>query len=747
MNVSVLKVVFASLFCYTISTFTTNASSFIFSDKDASRYIQQFKDIAIHQMHETKIPASIKLAQGMFESNFGKSRLAREGNNHFGIKCQTSWKGARIYHNDDAPNECFRKYPHVLDSYRDHSHILTTRSRYKKLFKLNIADYKGWARELKKAGYATDPKYPQKIIYIVEKYKLNQFDTAQQQESISPKQLIVEQPKKPTTTTDSDIVAVVPSSTIKSQKIQQQPSTNLPIVPQKPAPSNITKIEISKPSKPSTSLIVPTPPPSIAQTSPQTHDQTTAGSMAIGQVPTLPLPSAPQPPSAQSQPKINFDGTLPGRQQTQHSLAQADEMLQQSIGISTQQVQQKRAVIKTIQKPKIAGKESTTKDGKYTKVETSSGGVFFKPNPKTTPKKAASLPPQKIMAGENGFLQDSKSATPNSTKTLKPNDFVTPDWRAGKDKPNFNGQPNQNTLQKNMSNVETYQNFKQKPHQKQYANQSKEDENEQLPDVDITKINKIKAVIYPIETSIQRASIALNTPVKELLKYNDLYSKTALIPAGTPIYLANKSNKGRSAKVHSVRKGQTMWLIAQLYGVKLEKLLGRNKMKAGQEPMAGERILLKGKANYPPKIKRPKRKRNTQKYEYHRDKGNPIHANWATAPQQKSNRKTPQIHSEKSVVQSLLESSKKPSPPPSSYRAEPATKADLQASTRSFTPSMIKKRSSISSDKLKNYHVVEAEESLFSIALKYDVSIDNLAKRNDIHSGNVIEGQLLYIPK
>jgi LysM repeat protein len=128
------------------------------------------------EMHEYKIPASITLAQGILESGNGRSELASKSNNHFGIKCHRGWKGGRVYHDDDEKGECFRKYKYVQTSYEDHSKFLTSRQRYAGLFKLRKNDYKGWAKGLKKAGYATDKKYPKKLIKIIEEYRLYEFD-------------------------------------------------------------------------------------------------------------------------------------------------------------------------------------------------------------------------------------------------------------------------------------------------------------------------------------------------------------------------------------------------------------------------------------------------------------------------------------------------------------------------------------------------------------------------------------------
>ena len=139
-------------------------------------YIRKYAPIAVKEMHEYKIPASITLAQGILESGRGRSELALKSNNHFGIKCHTGWQGERVYHDDDAKGECFRKYVYPETSYNDHSLFLTKRRRYAFLFNYNIKDYKKWAYGLRKAGYATDRKYPTKLLKIIKDYKLYEFD-------------------------------------------------------------------------------------------------------------------------------------------------------------------------------------------------------------------------------------------------------------------------------------------------------------------------------------------------------------------------------------------------------------------------------------------------------------------------------------------------------------------------------------------------------------------------------------------
>ncbi|MBH46329.1 MAG: N-acetylmuramidase [Flavobacteriaceae bacterium] len=145
-------------------------------EQQINRYIKTYADVAQQEMRSYDIPASITLAQGILESGMGASRLATEANNHFGIKCHKGWKGKRIYQDDDKKGECFRVYSDPVTSYRDHSLFLTTRSRYDFLFDLKKEDYKAWAKGLKKAGYATDPKYPDKLVRLIERYRLDRYD-------------------------------------------------------------------------------------------------------------------------------------------------------------------------------------------------------------------------------------------------------------------------------------------------------------------------------------------------------------------------------------------------------------------------------------------------------------------------------------------------------------------------------------------------------------------------------------------
>lgn len=152
------------------------SSSFVFAQRmTREEYIEKYKDLAIVQMKEHKIPASITLAQGLLESDNGNSLLATKAKNHFGIKCHSSWTGKKIYKDDDAKDECFRVYKSAKDSYEDHSDFLL-KPRYAPCFKLKMTDYKGWAKQLQKCGYATNKRYPELLISIIEANDLQQYD-------------------------------------------------------------------------------------------------------------------------------------------------------------------------------------------------------------------------------------------------------------------------------------------------------------------------------------------------------------------------------------------------------------------------------------------------------------------------------------------------------------------------------------------------------------------------------------------
>jgi len=192
-------------------------------------YLNRYSALAVNEMNRTGIPASITLAQGMLESNYGRSRLATQGNNHFGIKCHSSWTGRKIYHDDNRRGECFRAYGSADESFRDHSDFLVNGSRYRELFSLSSTDYKGWARGLKKAGYATDPKYADLLIRKIEEYRLWAYDTG------TTGQVVAAQPARSVSVPSPGTVVSAPPVTGKTQPAlkdtaQVQPVTGQPSV-------------------------------------------------------------------------------------------------------------------------------------------------------------------------------------------------------------------------------------------------------------------------------------------------------------------------------------------------------------------------------------------------------------------------------------------------------------------------------------------------------------------------------------
>ncbi len=206
------------------------------------KYIEDYKDIAMVEMQRYNIPASITLAQGILESGSGQGRLARYGNNHFGIKCHATWNGKTITHDDDEKSECFRRYKYAYESFEDHSQFLMKRGRYSSLFELNPTDYEGWAHGLKKAGYATDPAYARKLIALIKKFNLHQYDT----QVIAMKGTTIEMPM------GSDIIStpvpkkeVAPVAENNSELVKD--NTKVTSVTKRETPRKVVKKEAPKP--------------------------------------------------------------------------------------------------------------------------------------------------------------------------------------------------------------------------------------------------------------------------------------------------------------------------------------------------------------------------------------------------------------------------------------------------------------------------------------------------------------------
>ena len=184
----------------------------------AEQYIEQFKEVAISEMKRTGVPAAVTLAQGILETESGNSELVRRSNNHFGIKCKSDWTGTSVNHDDDAKGECFRSYKTAGESFRDHSDFLHGNTRYGFLFSLDVMDYKGWAYGLKRAGYATNPRYPEILISNIEQFNLQQYSLLALQESAGTDSLLANNKRMP------DISGRINSSTAADDSVTDLPA-------------------------------------------------------------------------------------------------------------------------------------------------------------------------------------------------------------------------------------------------------------------------------------------------------------------------------------------------------------------------------------------------------------------------------------------------------------------------------------------------------------------------------------------
>ena len=229
---------------------------------ETAAYINQYKNIAMQEQIRTGVPAAIKLGQAILESQTGKSRLATEANNHFGIKCKTEWRGPKIYHNDDANGECFRVYDNAEASFIDHSNFLKTRTHYAFLFKLDVRDFTSWAFGLKQAGYATNPNYPAQLIKAINDYDLAQYTLIAIEQKKKGIEFVItpaptkEMPPVPVQATDT-IITVAPV-------VQTAPTKELPPTPARATDTTITVAPAVQPAP--TKEVAPAPTKEVIPT-------------------------------------------------------------------------------------------------------------------------------------------------------------------------------------------------------------------------------------------------------------------------------------------------------------------------------------------------------------------------------------------------------------------------------------------------------------------------------------------------
>ena len=239
-----------------------------YTEADIYAYIEKYKEPAINKMYEYKIPASITIAQGIFESACGMSHLAKDGNNHFGIKCHKEWDGDTILIDDDELQECFRKYATVEESFNDHSLFLKTRPRYSGLFELDVMDYAGWAKGLKAAGYATNPEYANRLIRLIETYHIARLDTLYQERLASGYFKNYPNVQPPVTEKEPAKPVVQPAPATNESHIT--PESSKPHKPNKPSKHHPTTTPAHKPAssqpQPSAPAAAPTPAPKPTST-------------------------------------------------------------------------------------------------------------------------------------------------------------------------------------------------------------------------------------------------------------------------------------------------------------------------------------------------------------------------------------------------------------------------------------------------------------------------------------------------
>lgn len=508
------------------------------SSEVAQQYVENYKDIAVNDMHKTGIPASIKLAQAMFESNFGRSDLAIKGNNHFGIKCYKSWKGGRLYYNDDKPNECFRQYEWVEDSYADHSRIITSKKRYSSLFELAPIDYKGWAKGLQKTGYATDPQYADKLIWMIEKHDLHQYDYEEDPYLNAEESPLIAASKEANQELDGPIIYAYKFGDVEKNAPDQLKSHQ----------ENSKKLLQPNASEPKDNLLQP------ALVSREISSKKNASIAESKKAIDSPYSSE----SFLKKRIVEEISTLPKLNLKIIADFNASKLPHIYIPFNKRKLPQIPLWIEKMETPTTILPSKTINsiaDFNTQKLP----HTFIPFNKRELPQ----IPLLEIEQVEAEAAVIADTPTPSSTVVET-----------------IIGNPSASS-----SNAAVL-----------------------LSQKEITRFNKLKIVKYEEPVSLKDLAFTYDILFDELMEYNDIADSSFTFTSQMPIYLEAKNNKPSSGnqKEHTVKADETMWEIAQLYGIQLEELLERNHLDLGEEPRNGETILLRSQASYPPKIKREK---------------------------------------------------------------------------------------------------------------------------------------------
>ncbi|OWY22997.1 LysM peptidoglycan-binding domain-containing protein [Sphingobacteriales bacterium UPWRP_1] len=506
----------------------------------AASYIEQYKDLAVLEMQRTGIPASIKLAQGMFESNFGQSNLALKGNNHFGIKCKSDWTGETIYYTDDSLDECFRKYPNVYDSYKDHSDFLMSRERYAFLFALPPGDYEGWAAGLKKAGYATNEQYTEKIINIIKTYALYQYDNTPAHPVVYADNICINGKGEwvvlePPFTQNEDLGAILPVAPMHSAGgfIDFAPAKDLKTI------DNLLAQSVTlRPKGMELKCLKGAPAISVQ-----------AERIQSGFKPLFKGNLQNSGSNKAQIPTVEIKGT--GRQ--------LNPFFNPNLYASVQKPQAPATAFV----PPATANQAPSPAAEQT--------VAAAQPLKATPPPATGKAPDK----DNGVAVSASTALYNA----KPETSQRATASANKEKTDATPRKTKITYKPDMSN-----------------------ENMMLPKQKTYNINATPAVSYAYEVLPSQIAQTYRLTTQEVLQFNDMESN-AFIPPQTHIFLQAKKDKtDKGDKYHAAAENETMWHIAQLYGISLQALYARNNMAAGRQPKPGEKINLRSNGLQLPKL-------------------------------------------------------------------------------------------------------------------------------------------------